>query len=78
MRAVNLRDIADEADMIVNGYAFTLEGGLIRVLNLRMPSSAAVFSRDGEMLETNMDDIEISIVDDYLRRNRDCLDVSHA
>ena len=29
-----IREIADRADMIVNGYAFTRENGQIRVLNL--------------------------------------------
>ena len=28
-----IREIADRADMIVNGYAFTRENGQIRVLN---------------------------------------------
>ena len=42
MRKDELRAIADAADMIVNGYAFTLEDGRVRVLNLRAPFTAAV------------------------------------
>ena len=66
----NLREIADDADMIVNGYTFKRNGNRIQVLNLNQPGKATVFSPDGEALETSMDDIEIRIVQDYLARNR--------
>ena len=52
-----------------NGYAFTLDGVNIHVLNLNCPDKAIVFSKDGEVLETTMDDIEISIVSCYLHQN---------
>ena len=66
----NIIKVADEADMIVNGYAFTRNQENYRVLNLNRPDSAAVFAKNGEVLETSMDDIEISIVKDYLKKNR--------
>ena len=66
----NIIKVADEADMIVNGYAFTRNQENYRVLNLNRPDRAAVFSKNGEVLETSMDDIEISIVKDYLKKNR--------
>ena len=66
----NIIKVADEADMIVNGYAFTRNQGNYRVLNLNRPDRAAVFAKNGEVLETSMDDIEISIVKDYLKKNR--------
>ena len=62
--------VADEADMIINGYAFTQSGEKCRVLNLRHPDKATVFSKNGEVLETSMDDIEIQIVKEYLEKNR--------
>ena len=65
-----IREIADKADMIVNGYAFTRENGQIRVLNLNNLDKALVLSEDGKVLETTMDDIEIRIVLDYW--NSDC------
>ena len=65
-----IRDIADDADMIVNGYSFKRSGNLIKVLNLNQPSKATVFGLDGSTQETSMDDIEIRIVQDYLARNR--------
>ncbi len=65
-----LADMADAADMIVNGYAFSAWNGGYRVLNLNRLDCAAVLSKDGEVLETSMDDIELAIVQDYFRANR--------
>jgi len=70
--------IAKDADLIVNGYAFTLQQGLVRVLNLDAPDSAVVMTRDGDVLETTMDDIEVQIVRDYLRRDLKYLEAAHA
>ena len=65
----NLMKVADEADMIVNGYAFkqTQEG--YRVVNLNCPDRAVFFAQNGDVLETSMDDIEIRIVKEYLEKN---------
>lgn len=71
---VNVRNIADEADMIVNGYAFKCSPEGFRVLNLNRPDKAVVMSKDDEVLETSMDDIEIQIVKDYLKKNRKFLE----
>ena len=65
-----VREIADRADMIVNGYSFTRDGESVRVLNLNNPEKATVMRLDGEALETSMDDIEIRIVQEYLAKNR--------
>ena len=62
----DIKQVADAADMIVNGYAFTRCTEGYRVLNL----NAAVFSKDGKVLETSMDDIEVRIAGDYLEKNR--------
>ena len=66
----NLSEIADQADMIVNGYAFTKEADVIRVLNLEAPHNAAVLSEDGDVIETNMNDIELALIGNYYARNR--------
>ena len=66
--------IADAADMIVNGYAFTRDAMGFRVLNLNRPDRAAVISRDGDVLETSMDDIELQITLDYYSANRQFLE----
>ena len=65
-----IKEIADKADMIVNGYAFTRENNQIRILNLNNLEKALVISEDGKVLETTMDDIELRIVLDYW--NSDC------
>jgi len=62
----DIKQVADAADMIVNGYAFTRCTEGYRVLNLNRPDRAAVFSKDGKVLETSMDDIEVRIAGDYL------------
>lgn len=65
----DIKTVADKADMIINGYAFTRKNDRIHVLNLNRPDKAVVFSLDGEVLETTMDDIELSIAIRYLHQN---------
>ena len=65
----DIKTIADKANFIVNGYAFTRMDDRIQVLNLNSPDKAVVFDADGEVLETTMDDIELSIVSRYLQQN---------
>jgi len=65
----DIKIIADKADVIINGYAFTREEDGIHVLNLNSPNKAVVFSADGDVLETTMDDIELSIASRYLQQN---------
>jgi hypothetical protein len=67
---INIKEVADKADVIINGYAFTKCELGFRVLNLNNPEHAVVFSQKGVVLETTMDDIEIDIVSDYLEKNR--------
>ena len=55
---LSVKDIADNANMIINGYGYTKDCDYIRVLNLNCLNNAAVIYKD-EILETNMDDIEI-------------------
>ena len=56
---LNLERVIDQADMVSLGYAFTVKGHFIRVLNLYTPEYAAVIERDGTVIETNMDDQEL-------------------
>ncbi len=66
---LNIKEIADKADMIINGYAFTKDENYIRVLNLERMNHAAVILND-QIVETNMDDIESQIVLDYYKNNK--------
>lgn len=66
---IDYKTIADAANMIINGYAYTRDGENIKVLNLNNPEMATVLNNAGEVLETTMCDIEIQIVKDYLMNN---------
>ena len=70
MNDEKLQKAAFDADFIVNGYAYTrADDGSYRVLNLNnRGESIALLREGGEMLETNMDDIELGIAVDYLKR----------
>lgn len=54
-------EFADKADIIVNGFAVELYNDGFRVANLNTGRGMAVFAPDGTLIETNMDDIELSI-----------------
>lgn len=77
MMQLNVKDVADNADMIINGYAYTRDGDYIRVLNLNCLNHAAVIYKD-EIVETNMDDIEIQIVLDYYNKNKEFIEEADA
>lgn len=64
---VDVKQVADEAEVIIDGYAFSKYENGYRVLNLNAPNKAAVFSTDGSILETTMNDIELHIASKYLR-----------
>ena len=70
--------IATNADMIVNGYAFTRKDMGYSVLNLADPYRAMVISIDGKMLETNMEPIEQALVLRYYEKNRILLEDTNA
>lgn len=71
---INVEAVADKADMIVDGYAFTKAGNAVRVLNLNDTDKAAVLSLNGEMLETTMNDIELKLVMIYYNKNKQFLE----
>lgn len=70
---LDIKEIADGADMIIIGYGFTNDKGWIRVLNLNYPNYAAVIYNE-KIVETNMDDIENEIVMDYYRNNKEFME----
>lgn len=58
---LNVDALAAQADVIVGGFAAIPFDESIKVVNLNNASGVAVFSPDGTLIETNMDDIELSI-----------------
>lgn len=69
MTEEKIKQIADEADMIIKGYAFTKKENFIHVFNTNDGFSAMVLSPDGTMLETNMDEIEQVLVKNIWERD---------
>jgi hypothetical protein len=65
-----INQIAQNANFIVNGYAFTCENEKVRVLNLNNMDKASVLDINGKVLMTSMDDIEISIIQRYWEKNK--------
>ena len=57
----DLKKISDEADMIVNGFAYKKCDEGIKIFDLNDGQGAAVIANDGSLIETSMDDIEFSI-----------------
>ena len=54
-----INKIIESFSMIVCGYAFMwMEDGNIRITGLNKPNHALVICPNGEVLETNMDDVE--------------------
>ena len=67
---LNIKEIADKADLIVNGYAYTRDKDYIRIINLNSLNHTAVIYND-KIVETNMDEIETQIVLDYYIQDKD-------
>ena len=66
MKEEEIKSVAEKAMMIVCGYAFSQnEEGFIRVVYLHPPYHALVMTSEGEVTDTNMNDIEISIASKY-------------
>ncbi len=78
MNTEKIKELADNAEVIICGYAFSKCENGISVLNLNAPDHAAVFSNEGEMLETSMDNIELSIVRDYLEKSKKYMECENA
>ena len=73
------RMIADEADVIIDGYAFIKKDeGRVTVVNLNREGHAALVFPSGEVVESSMDEIELAIAMDYLRRAKAYMEDSHA
>lgn len=62
MSEIELRKIADDANMVVKGYAFRYLDNNVSVVNLNRPERAVVISKEGIILESNTDDIEEALI----------------
>lgn len=69
---MSVQEIADQADMIVAGYAFKVLRDHIEITDLNNLSKTAVIQND-ELVESVMSDEEDAIVMKYYNRNKDLL-----
>lgn len=69
---MSVQEIADQADMIVAGYAFRVLDGYIEITDLNNLAKTAVIQND-ELVESVMSDEEDDIVMKYYNRNKDLL-----
>ncbi len=69
---MSVKEIADQADMIVAGYAFKVLKDYIEITDLNNLSKTAVIQND-ELVESVMSDEEDAIVMKYYNRNKDLL-----
>ncbi len=69
---MSVQKIADQADMIVAGYAFKVLEDHIEITDLNNLSKTAVIQND-ELVESVMSDEEDAIVMKYYNRNKDLL-----
>lgn len=74
MNEKTLEEIADNADMITRGYAFTKEDDLIRIFNLNDGKSSMLINTKGEMLASSMDDIGQVLALDIWARNKEYIE----
>lgn len=68
MPEAKAKEIADESDLVVNGYAFSKCDAGIRILNLRNGKAALVIGGH-QVSETNMDDLDLALALRYLSEN---------
>ena len=79
MSEEKIAEIALNANIIVAGFAYTLdEDNWVRVINLENTDEACVLDKDGNMIQTSMDDNVLVLAQAYYLKNKDFLEVSHA
>ena len=69
---MKVQEIADQADMIVAGYAYKVQDNYIEITDLSNITKTAVIQND-ELVESVMSDEEDNIVMKYYNRNKDLL-----
>ena len=70
---MNAMQIAERADMIVAGYAYTLLEDYIEVTDLENPEKRAIIQGD-DVVESLMSDEEDDLILMYYRRNKSILE----
>ena len=74
MTETMLNEIAEKADMIIRGYAFTKEEAFVRIFNLNDGKSFMMINLKGKMLASSMDEIEQALVLDIWEKNKEYME----
>ena len=70
---MNAREIADEADMIVAGYAYKLIDDYVEVIDINdLDKRAIIFN--GQVIESVMSDEEDDVILKYFERNKELME----
>lgn len=72
---MSVQEIAQSADMIVAGYAYTVQKDYIEVVDLNDLAKRSVI-QSGDVIESLMSDEEDDIVLKYYLRNKEVLEAS--
>lgn len=70
---MSVQEVADRADIIVAGYAYTRQDGYIEVVDLNDLSKKAIIQND-DIVASLMPDIEDDLILRYYRRNKKFMD----
>ena len=62
-------EVAEAADLVLNGYAVTRDDENFKVVNLHTGKAAYIMA-SGELSETNMDEVESEIACRIVNENR--------
>ncbi|MDD6001398.1 MAG: hypothetical protein PUC50_04295 [Bacteroidales bacterium] len=65
----NLEKIANDAEVIIDGFAVERFEQGFRVFDLNNGTGSAIFLKDGTLTETNMDEIELVIAKQRLKQS---------
>mgnify|MGYP007069964927 FL=1 len=74
---MSAQNIADNADMIVAGYAYTIHEDYIEVIDLSDLSKRAIL-QNGDVVESMMSDEEDDVILNYYLRNKEILEAANA
>ena len=66
---LNLEKIANDAEVIIDGFAVEKVEQGFRVFDLNNGKGIAIFLNDGTLMETNMDEIELVIAKERLNQS---------
>lgn len=65
---MTIKEIAEAASVIIDGYAMEMLDNGVRITNLHNMNHVSFVSCKGEVLETTMDDIELHIAMKYYEK----------